>query len=508
MIRTIFPLFSLTLILSINNVSSESCLISNVSYRLCSISGSTPIVQSQLFTKDDFDHGCNEKFVEKVLNRSCLRSWVLSMKRKPTTNFEKYGYGFLAIFIVSALSLAGLLAFPILYKVSFQYVLTLFTALAVGTLFGDTMFHLIPFALGLHGKYDHSEHEHGSFSVPDYVWKMLISVLIVYGFYLLEVLLHSFAHYKHKNSNSVHFHNHGHSHALPHHNHSHPDGEICEHTPIDIDADLEHDHRLHNHRHHNLHQHVTNEISTASSLSAVNHNCHMSAHKNSTCVPCAYSNDTRPTTGLMGHDTTDGTADDNERIPVSVVITGPQGKNDAKSTHPVIQELKTKPALTPGMENAIKSTGWMVLIGDGIHNFADGLAIGAAFSQDLILGITTTLAVAFHELPHELGDYAVLIQSGFSHYRAILWNFLSATTAIIGFFIGAAVSSNDNIRQWIFAVTIGMFLYIALVDLLPTLLADGQVEFKRFIFVNIGFLLGIAIMFFLALFEDSLIRSS
>lgn len=63
------------------------------------------------------------------------------------------------------------------------------------------------------------------------------------------------------------------------------------------------------------------------------------------------------------------------------------------------------------------------------------------------------------------GDYAVLIQSGFSHCRALLWNFISATTAFIGFFVGAAVSTSESTRQWIFTVTIGMFLYIALVDL-------------------------------------------
>lgn len=63
------------------------------------------------------------------------------------------------------------------------------------------------------------------------------------------------------------------------------------------------------------------------------------------------------------------------------------------------------------------------------------------------------------------GDYAVLVGSGLTHQQAILCNILSATTAVIGFFVGASVSANETTRQWIFAVTIGMFLYISLVDL-------------------------------------------
>lgn len=478
----------LLLIISINahSHSSDSCLSSNETYALCSLTSSHPLIKSKSFTKDDFHHQCQEEFAHRILTDKC-RS--IPKQRTPPTVLQKYLYGFSAVFIVSALSLAGLLAFPIIYKASFQYVLTLFTALAVGTLFGDTMFHLIPFALGLHVDHDDDDHQRKTFSVPEYVWKMLVSVLILYSFYLLEVLLHSFAHYKHKNSSSVHFHAHGHSHTMAHHNHSHVDGKVCADPPLDIDADLEHGHRLHNHRHHNLHQHVANEISTASSLnnagqSLVNKN-------NSMCVPCAYSNEIRRTTIEN--------PEQDEQIQVMLPENQPK-----KSS----QDSNENVASPSGVEHAMKSTGWMVLIGDGIHNFADGLAIGAAFSQDLVLGMTTTLAVAFHELPHELGDYAVLIQSGFSHYRAILWNFLSATTAVIGFFIGVALSSDEKIRQWIFAVTVGMFLYISLVDLLPTLLADGQVEWKRFLVVNIGFLLGITIMFLLALFEDSLIHSS
>ncbi|UJR08564.1 hypothetical protein I4U23_012824 [Adineta vaga] len=346
--------FVCMLICFTNNISTESCLLSNTSYALCSISGTTPMIKSKSFTKTDFDNECHVHFVETILKTNCNKP-VLDT-RKPPTSIEKYAYGFLAVFIVSALSLAGLLAFPLLYKVSFQYVLTLFTALAVGTLFGDTMFHLIPFALGSHG--DHDGQSHATFSVPDYAWKMLISVLILYSFYLLEVLLHSFAHYKHKNSNSVHFHAHGHSHSMPHHNHSHPEGEICEHTPLDIDADLEHGHRLHNHMHHNLHQHVSNEISTASSLSAANQTFHNnnnnnkhSSHKNLTCVPCAYSNETRsqPATSILKHDSKDNISVNDDQTPVSVVIADPHEQSEPKKINPVVQQLKKDSTYAPGI---------------------------------------------------------------------------------------------------------------------------------------------------------------
>lgn len=103
----------------------------------------------------------------------------------------------------------------------------------------------------------------------------------------------------------------------------------------------------------------------------------------------------------------------------------------------------------------------MVLLGDALHNFADGLAIGAAFTESASVGIATTITVFCHELPHELGDYAILVSSGLSRGRALLFNFLSSLTAFIGLYIGISVSTDDTVRQWIFAITAGLFLYIA-----------------------------------------------
>jgi zinc transporter ZupT len=81
------------------------------------------------------------------------------------------------------------------------------------------------------------------------------------------------------------------------------------------------------------------------------------------------------------------------------------------------------------------------------------------------LGISTTIAIICHEIPHELGNYAVLVQCGLTHLQALILNFLTACVSFIGFYVGVSVASDPDVSLWIFAITAGMFFYISLVDL-------------------------------------------
>lgn len=136
---------------------------------------------------------------------------------------------------------------------------------------------------------------------------------------------------------------------------------------------------------------------------------------------------------------------------------------------------------------------YLNLIGDGTHNFTDGLIIAASFMTDLKLGIITTLAVIFHEVPQEMGDFGILVYGGFSKPKALLFNFICAVTAILGAIIGYVLSSlTENISLFLISFTAGGFIYIAASDLIPEL--HKQKETKRANIAFIAFILGLIFM--------------
>ena len=144
--------------------------------------------------------------------------------------------------------------------------------------------------------------------------------------------------------------------------------------------------------------------------------------------------------------------------------------------------------------------GIMNVVGDGIHNFIDGLVIAAAYFVNIPLGIVTTLAVIFHEIPQEIGDFGVLLYAGYSKRKALLFNFLSALTAILGAIIGIILAGNsESFVKIIIPIAAGGFLYIAGSDLIPEIHKNQK---KVFSFRNLaGILLGILIMYGLTLLE-------
>ncbi|MFH1458146.1 MAG: ZIP family metal transporter [Candidatus Omnitrophota bacterium] len=142
---------------------------------------------------------------------------------------------------------------------------------------------------------------------------------------------------------------------------------------------------------------------------------------------------------------------------------------------------------------------YLNLIGDGIHNFIDGMVIAASFMVSLKLGVVTTLAIILHEIPQELGDFGVLIYGGFSKRKALTFNFLSALTAMIGAICGYFLTDlAGGFSSFILPLTAGGFIYIAASDLIPEI--HKEKDLKRSTLAFGAFLLGIVLMSLAKLF--------
>ncbi|XP_006562870.1 protein catecholamines up [Apis mellifera] len=163
-------------------------------------------------------------------------------------------------------------------------------------------------------------------------------------------------------------------------------------------------------------------------------------------------------------------------------------------------DVISKEKETKNIQNEIKIAGYLNLVADFLHNFTDGLAIGASYLAGKNIGYITTFTILLHEIPHEIGDFAILIQSGYSKQKAMLLQLSTAIGALLGTYVSLlAEGMGDLATMWILPFTAGGFIYIATVSVIPELLTDTN--FRQSVKEIIALLLGVYMMVLIAEYE-------
>lgn len=154
----------------------------------------------------------------------------------------------------------------------------------------------------------------------------------------------------------------------------------------------------------------------------------------------------------------------------------------------------------PITKSHVHNFAWMNLWGDFFHNLIDGLSIASSFLLNIPTGIATTLAVIFHEIPQEIGDFGILLHGGFKIKKALFLNFLTALSAVLGTIIGLLLNNQiEHPTLFLIPFAAGNFIYIASSDLIPEL--HKKTKIKKGIIQIITFILGVLVMYGLLLFQ-------
>ena len=151
----------------------------------------------------------------------------------------------------------------------------------------------------------------------------------------------------------------------------------------------------------------------------------------------------------------------------------------------------------------VSSIGWLNIAADSMHNFTDGVALGATVGSGGSLASATFLSILIHEIPHEIGDVTILMSNGLSKWEAVKTQFITAIAALLGTLVGFYFSSNKFYEEILLSLTAGSFLYIATVGIIPVILNDSCSEntTTQIVCNALSFCVGIFLMVVVALFE-------
>ncbi|XP_072255930.1 metal cation symporter ZIP14 isoform X1 [Pyxicephalus adspersus] len=392
------------------------------------LSTSTLFAAHNLTSDSTVDAGGLQNFCPSILQqletRACQESSVAlnetSDEGRPSSG-EVWGYGFLCVTVISLCSLLGAGVVPFMKKACYKRLLLFFIALAIGTLYSNALFQLIPEAFGFNPLED------------SYI---STSAVVFGGFYLFfftEKVLKMLLKQKHE---------HGHSHYT-------------------TDA-----------RKRDAEEGVTEKLQNGD----LDH-----------MIP--------PPGGSE--------SDLRQHLGDEKVVVGSLAVQDLPGQQSSCYWLK-------GIRYSdIGTLAWMITLSDGLHNFIDGLAIGASFTVSVFQGVSTSIAILCEEFPHELGDFVILLNAGMSIPQALFFNFLSACCCYMGLAFGILAGSHFS-SNWIFGLAGGMFLYIALADMFPEMNEvskedeEGGRPLTAFLIQNAGLLTGFAIMLLLTTFSGQI----
>jgi len=394
-----------------------------------------------------------------------------------------------AICAIGACGIFGVIVIPIMNRKIYQFAVQFLIALAVGTLTGDALLHLLPHAI-MGGIHNHS-HGHGGQKEENNleaimhrrsVWIGFVAAVAIIGFFLFEKIVNILGEWKNSRTQAPEK-----NVRVVREGHVASDkavGEnVCKHkySPYCVKE---------------FAGQGENEVSQSMNGTPKKNLGNLDPGCEKALLPAVSDS-------VLNRNYSVGSKGFSRSEQDTVII----------SHHEVVHHGHSHAhSHIHSAPDSISSVAWMVIFGDGIHNLADGLAIGAAFADGMWSGVSTSIAVLCHELPHEIGDFAMLLKTGMSFKKAVFYNVVSTVLAFIGMIIGLILGNVEHFTNWMFAGTAGVFLYVALVDMMPELssghthpLSKEQQTEGHVVAVLLqlaGMATGVAIMTIIALYEE------